>query len=443
MKLSNTLKNPLITGTLLLSGAGVGSRFMGFFFRIFLSRTIGAEGLGIYQLVMPVLTLTFAATASGFQTAISKFVAESKINAKGYLISGLIVSCTISAILSILLFKNSIWIAVHIFANAKCYSLIQIAAYSIVPSTFHACINGFYYGQKKALMPALSQLFEQIIRISSVYLIYFILSSNGEPLSPDHAMWGITFGEIAGMIFFINIMLIKNPLKELPAPSSAKSYAAYIIPLLTITIPITANHLLQNICMSAENILIPRQLCAFGLSDSEALSVYGILSGVALPVILFPGVITNSLSVLLLPKISEQYASNDISKLSATLKKAIQYGLLLGFGFTFIFLITSSFIGENVFASESASGFICKLCWLCPFMYTNSLLASILHGLGRPGYVLLVNMLSSGIRIFIIIFLVPKYGIDAILWGMLIAQIYTSIAMMYELKHYSSDNNSI
>ena len=69
-------KNPLVTGTVILTLTGLLSRFIGFFYRIFLSNIFGAEGMGIYQLISPVLALSFALTASGIQTAISKYVAS-------------------------------------------------------------------------------------------------------------------------------------------------------------------------------------------------------------------------------------------------------------------------------------------------------------------------------------------------------------------------------
>ena len=69
-------KNPLITGTVILTLTGLLSRFIGFFYRIFLSNVFGAEGMGIYQLISPVLALSFALTVSGIQTAISKYVAS-------------------------------------------------------------------------------------------------------------------------------------------------------------------------------------------------------------------------------------------------------------------------------------------------------------------------------------------------------------------------------
>ena len=110
------LKNPLITGTLFLTASGVISRIIGFFYRIFLSRTIGAEGLGIYQLVFPVMALSLSLTSSGIQTALSRFIAEetAKNNEKGarlYLVLGLLFSTALSVAVSFLITQNADFIA--------------------------------------------------------------------------------------------------------------------------------------------------------------------------------------------------------------------------------------------------------------------------------------------------------------------------------------------
>ena len=96
-----SLKNPLVFGTIILTLTGFASRFIGFFYRIFLSRTFGAEGMGIYQLTAPVLALTFALTAAGIQTSISRFVARETSTRDYrysfvYLFSGLVLSLTLS-----------------------------------------------------------------------------------------------------------------------------------------------------------------------------------------------------------------------------------------------------------------------------------------------------------------------------------------------------------
>jgi stage V sporulation protein B len=103
--------------------------------------------------------------------------------------------------------------------------------------------------------------------------------------------------------------------------------------------------------------------------------------------------------------------------------------------FTVLFLLFGDWIGNHLFHNSLAGVFIRKLSWICPLMYITSLLGSILHGLGRAGQVLFVNLLACLIRISMIWFLVPVYGIRAYLWGLLLASVFTTIACMILLYH--------
>lgn len=150
----NSLKNSLITGTLLLTLAGVLTRIIGFFYRIFLSRLIGAEGLGIYQLLSPVMALGFAVTAAGIQTAISRFVSSelaqnNPAGARLYFRIGLFLSLLLSAATGFVIWKYADFIGVSMLGDVRCIPLLKIISLSFVPCCIHACINGCYYGQKR------------------------------------------------------------------------------------------------------------------------------------------------------------------------------------------------------------------------------------------------------------------------------------------------------
>jgi stage V sporulation protein B len=172
----------------------------------------------------------------------------------------------------------------------------------------------------------------------------------------------------------------------------------------------------------------------FGYGNADALTIYGVLTGMTMSIILLPGVLTNSFSVLLLPEISEAKGQDNTRKISTAIKKAVLYGLLLGLVFTALFLLTGDQIGTRLFHNALAGDFIRQLSWICPLMYITSLLGSILHGLGRAGQVLLVNLLSCLIRISMIWFLVPVYGIRAYLWGMLVAAVFSTVACIVLLS---------
>ncbi|MEE1028063.1 MAG: oligosaccharide flippase family protein [Agathobacter sp.] len=420
MKKYNSLKNPLLIGTALLTLAGSISRIMGFFYRIFLSRTIGAEGLGLYHLITPVLAISFAITCAGFQTAISKYVASTTKEKNNFLIAGMIPAVILSGIIAFFIYKNSLWISINILGDYRCSMLLKVASYSLVPSSVHSCINGYFYGLKKTSVPALSQLVEQLVRIVSVYIFAVVLARENISITPVHAVWGIVLSEFAGMIFsllFIDKITINSSWENIKL-------------ILMMAFPLCTNYLLINLCSSLENILIPKQLNMFGYSSNDSLSIYGVLSGIAVPVILFPGVLFNSVCVMLLPAISEAHARKETEKINRIINLTTAFGLITGFVCTFCFLIFADYIGSTIFSSDMACNFIKRLCWLSPFMYLSGMLGSILHGLGQPKNVLFANLLSSAIKISAILILVPQYGINAYLWGLLIANIFTSITFI-------------
>lgn len=429
-----------------MTAAGVLSRIIGFFYRIFLSRTIGAEALGIYQLIGPVFSLCFALTASSIQTSISKFVGDAiggckdslcgEKKARAYLILGLVLSCGLSILTGIFMYFNADLIAVRFLGEARCAPLLVLLTYSLLPCCIHACINGYYYGKKNAFVPSLCQLIEQIARVGSVWIIFQITTEKGIPLTAFHAVCGLVIGEAAGLLVSMSALLREKRLPRGSYTSDSICNSTMTHAFLAMVIPLTINRLSVAFSTSLENLLIPQKLQLYGYTQTDALSIYGILSGMTLSIILFPCVLTNSLSVLLLPAISEARGRSNENQIRRTTQKAIRLGLLLGFAFTILFLLTGDMIGNKLFHNALAGRFICRLSWLCPLMYITSLLSSILHGLGRPKQVLFVNLLACLIRIGMIWFLVPAYGIGAYLWGLLLSQVFASVACMWLLREF-------
>lgn len=435
----HSAKSTFITGTLLLTIAGVFTRIIGFFYRIFLSRMIGAEGIGIYQLISPVMALGFALTAAGIQTSISKFVSteigkRNPAGARMYLSIGLVISLFLSTISSFAIYFNAHFIANTWLGDTRCTPLLKVLSLSFVPSCIHSCINGYYYGLKKTAIPSICQLVEQVARVGSVYLMYQITMSQGRELSLTMTIWGIVLGEVASTLVSVSAIGIQK---------HAGNIGVYARNLVSMAIPLTANRVVLNLFASFENVMIPNRLKVFGYTNSEALSVYGILTGMSMAVIMFPSVVTNSISVLLLPTISEAQSTGNKALIDRTIKKTIESCLLLGFLCTAGFFLTGNWIGNRLFSNALSGTFIVTLGWICPFLYLSSTLSSILHGLGFPSITFCLNLLACFIRICFVMFLLPEYGIKSYLWGILLSQITVAILAIFILygkaKNYDSE----
>lgn len=438
--------NPLITGTIILTATGFASRFIGFFYRIFLSRLFGAEGMGIYQLISPVLALSFSVTVAGMQTAISKYVAGETIS-KDYrssamhLFTGFILSMAVSILCTMGIYCYADEIALYLLMEPRTAPLLRIISLSIPLATVHSCINGYFYGIRKTSVPAICQLSEQIVRVGSVYIIYYFCLKHNMVPTISFAVVGLVVGESASTI--VSLIAIRAHFAHvIPVDygsllrSDITAYTGIAKKLLTLAIPLSVNRVVINFLQSLEAIFIPNRLMNYGYDNATALSIYGVLTGMSLPLILFPNAITNSICVLLLPIVSEADAAENTGAIKKAVHKSIRYGFLLGVIFTVFFLCFGKFLGNLLYQSALAGSFIIVLSFLCPLMYIASTLGSILNGLGKTNLTFIYSMASLLVRLGFVFLGIPLWGIHGYLWGLLVSQAVQTILCMFAVRKY-------
>ena len=421
------LKNKLICGTFVLTFTGLITRFMGFFFRMFLSHTFGAEQVGLYQLIFPVYGLCFSLSCAGIETSLSRCVAQ-KINkgqmndAKELVFQALTLSLSLSLLLAYLIHQLAPWLSIHLLKDNRCEHLLSALAYALPFASIHSCIVGYYLGQRQTKIPAFSQLLEQIGRIGAVYIIYKICLNTRIECTIVIAVIGITIGEMLAALYCLRFTSLKpcfhiSHLKELSA----------------LAIPLTSNRILMNLLQSIETISIPICLQKYGYTNEGALSIYGVLTGMALPCIFFPTALTSSISTMLLPTVADIQAAKNTEHLNSLIRRVIYFGLCLGSICGVGFLFFGPLIGTLLFDNALVGSFLKTLAWICPFMYMNTTLMSMLNGLGKATKTLLISILSLTIRISGVWFGVPLFGMQGYLWGLLASQLVTSGLCVWQL----------
>ncbi|NLK99757.1 MAG: polysaccharide biosynthesis protein [Clostridiales bacterium] len=430
-------RSNILKGTLILTLAGFATRVIGFLYKIFLSKVMGTEWLGIYQLVFPVYGIAFTIYATGIQTAISRLIAaemgrRNHKNIGKILRSGILLSISIALILSFLLYKFSDTVALHFLLEPRSASSLRILALVFPFCGITSCINGYYYGLKKAGVPASTQLIEQIIRVIVVYTAAFTVGKDNFRVTCEMAVIGLVIGEIASSLYnFISIFITKSPKDMLylgPNLSAVTLRRRQILKnILTLSIPLSTNRLLINILHSVEAVLIPTMLRRSGLNTAEALSTYGTLVGMSIPFIMFPTAVINSLAVLLLPTVSEAQAMDNNDMIGRTTSVSIKYSLIIGIMSTGIFLLFGNNLGISIFNSEEAGRYLIVLAWICPLIYIATTLGSIINGLGKAHITFINSIVGTIAKIVIIIILIPHRGIDGYLIALLIGQLIITI----------------
>jgi len=432
-------RHPLIVGAFVLTATGIVTRIIGFLYRIYLSRLFGEEGMGIYQLLSPVLSLSFSLTAAGYQTAISKLVAERTATSRKPslqpLVLGLSTSLPLSLACNAVLFFFADAISVGLLQEPRTASMLRILSFSVPLSAVHSCINGYFYGIKKAGIPAGAQLLEQIVRVGCVYIVSSrILAAGGTP-SISVAVLGLTVGELASMLLTMaavcpgGIPASLRPaglrrIRPAGSPRAGLSASAALWgKLMAMALPLTANRIVLNLLQSVEAVSIPAKLRLYGYDTATSLSVYGVFTGMAMPFIYFPNALTGSVAVLLLPIISENYALGNMDAVRSATVRTVKYCGLMGFACLGVFVLSGRWIGTSVFDSPLAGYFITTLGFICPFLYLDTTLSSILQGLGLAGHTFVMNVICLLIRLAFVFLAVPRVGVRGFLWGLLVSQL--------------------
>ena len=167
----------ILKGTFILTMTGFITRVMGFIYRIFLSRTLGEAGIGLYQLIFPVYAFGFSLTSAGIEIGLSRLVANytakgNKKRAKELLYTSIIITLILSILFTLLLQKYSYFIATYYLHNKDTHELLLILSYIFPFTALHSCIVGYYLGLKQTKIPSISQIIEQSSRIIFIFLLF-------------------------------------------------------------------------------------------------------------------------------------------------------------------------------------------------------------------------------------------------------------------------------
>ncbi len=422
------LKSTLAKGTIILTAAGLLSRILGFFYRIWLSEHLGSELLGIYQMIFPISGVCYTIYASGIQTAISKITAERKASLSVFF-HGLTLSLFLSLLLSFCLYEGAPFLAGRFLFEERTVAPLRILSFMFPFGAVTACCNGYYYGKSNSRYPAISQLTEQIIRISCACLLVFAI--HGLTFSCELAVLVLVIGEAVSAATSLFSLILSECRGRKLSPRYLNKSGLHDI--FRLALPLTSQRLIINLLHSFEATLVPYTLQQSGMTKTAALSQYGILNGMAFPFIFFPTALTGSLAVLLLPVISRASKEENQDYLHKVIRLSLGFSSALGFACTAFFLLTGNVLGNAVFHEPQAGAYIRILAWLCPFMYISSTLGSILNGLGKVYQTFSISVLSLVIKIGCLMLLVPTYGMPAYFFTLLISQGFNTVAEIIAL----------
>lgn len=423
----------IIVGTMILSASSIFVRMIGFVFKVWLSNTMGTEGIGVYTLIMSLYTVCATLTTSGISGGVAKLAAAefargSTANARRILKRALTCSLTLGVSVGVLLFLLAPQIAQHILHDTRTVLSLKLLAPGLPMMAVSGCLRGYFIAARKVSNPALSQLLEQLIKMAFIMALIGYCLPLGIVYTCAVVILGITVGEVACLL-----VSLLGYVADKRAVRAAKSsdIRGVTKSLLAFALPVSVGSYIRSILRLFEDVLIIDGLRAFSGQDDVATGTYGLLRGMVMPLLVFPLSLLSAFVVTLTPEISRMSEAGP--RLDRAVSKVLQFTSMLGIFIVCVFLSFSSELGMLFYKSAEAGEMLRALSWLCPFMCIEMVAVSILQGLGRQVSSLRYNVLDCFLRIGLVYALIPRFGVNGFLWMVVASNLFTSLLNLWQL----------
>jgi len=388
-------RNALWWGTLTLTGAALASRGLGLIYRMLLARFLGSEGLGFFQMIFPLYVALVTLSVAGTPVAVSQILAEGKAPARHLMrvATAVVLATSLPLVLMVVVGRRPL--ALVLYHDSRFEPWLLVLAPALVAVALSSVIRGYFIGRQDLRYPAASQVLEQLVRVLIVFWLLDRVHPLGAAYAPLIAVGLIPLGELVSLgLLAYGYWQTKPP----PAPTPAPPKLARTV--LRLSLPVTASRLLASLFGVIEASLIPERLVHSGLSPADAVSYFGQLTGMALPLILFPTALTVSLSTNLIPAIAA--ALHDRPRVHQYIVDALKATALLTIPVTFVLLSLGLPLDDLLFHATVPQAVFLPLVVGGFFLYFDIALAGVLRGLGRTDLPLWNDLLASGFEILLI-----------------------------------------
>ncbi|MDF2612478.1 MAG: polysaccharide biosynthesis protein [Clostridia bacterium] len=419
----------LIANTMILTATSFITRTIGMVSIVYISNALGAEGMGLYQLIMSIYLMAVIFASAGISVSVSKLVAEDLSqkkydNVKKIMTTIFLFGGILSTFICFALFNYAPQIAALFIRDTRAIWGLRMLSFSIPFMTISSCFKGYFYAVKRVIKPASADVLEQFVKLGLIILLVNLWSPRG--ITYSYAAIGIamTIGEMVSWSYMLTFYILDH--RQYKTHSKTPYHVkGVLLRILGVALPVAAISYIGSIFMSLENILIPIGLKKFGSTPEISMSVYGMVKGMVLPILFFPAAFLTAFSTTLVPEIASANILRHFKRVKYTTKRVLHFTFILSILVVSIFMNYYNEIGIVIYKNEDIGGILKTLALIVPFMYVEVVSDGILKGLGKQVSCLRYSIIDSIFRTTTIYFLIPIKGITAFLGIMIVSNILT------------------
>ena len=370
------MKNKIIVSASIVTGLSVAERFLGFLYRIVLSRLLGAEGLGLYQIALSLFGLFAVVGSGGIPITVSRMISKSKaehdLSGEHRAVGAGIVAClllTLPFCLILGLFGGKFS---FLFSDERAFNVFRILLLGLAFSSVYAVIRGHFWGNKEFLVPSILEIAEESVMVIAGVLL---LKNVTSPLAgAKKAAWAVVVSYLFSFTASLLCFLFKG--------GKIRSPKGTLHPLFSSAVPITSVRASGSLVNSAVAILLPVMLIRAGADHSTAMKLFGIVSGMVLPVLFIPSTVIGSIALVLVPELSEDYYRGNTERLQINLERGFRFSLLVACTLIPFFYALGCDVGRLAFSNPIAGEMIQKSCVILLPMSLTMISTSMLNAMG-------------------------------------------------------------
>lgn len=437
-----------IFNTLILLFSSVILQVIATFFSVYISNTIGEEAVGVFSLVMSVYLFGITLASAGINIASTRIVSEelaannelgSKTAASRCIFLSLIFGCCASLIF----FIFADFITLKCLHNRVSKNVIYLICIALPFIAMSSAINGYFTAVRRVYKNALSKFFEEFVKIvCTAFLLSLIM-----PKGIDYACYSLIFADVISEVlsFFALYIFYKYDKRKNLLESRYKDIDSYTKRILRITIPVALTSYLRSGLSTFKQLIIPSSLQRSGMNSSNSLISYGIVNGMAMPIIMFPVILVTSISSLLIPEFSRLYVEKNNVKIKSISIIILSFTLIFAIFITIFIFTCSNFLSTAIYKKIEIAKYLRILSPLIIIMYLDIVIDGILKGLDAQVSVMAINVIDCIISIGFIYFFVPLLGFSGYIISIFISEVIdftlSGLKLLDILKNLKANSN--
>lgn len=403
----------LYANTAILTGSSIVMSLISMSFQVWLASRIGASGIGLYGLISSVSYLCISFAVSGIRFTSTRLVAEelglgrqggAKAAMKRCIAYALFFGTAAMLILSLTAEPlGFLWIG-----DARTVKPLRIVALSMPFISISSAMCGYFTACGRVWKSSLVSIIEELSGIALV-AVFLLRSPVGDIEANCSA---VMLGSLISDVFSFSLMLVFF-VSDREVGASGTITDGMTGRMLKLALPLAVSAYTRSALSTVEHLLVPRGLKASGLSADRALSAYGTVQGMVMPVFSFPACILIAVSELIVPELTAAQMQNDSNAIRKTVSKLIKKSLGYSLTVALILFIFAKQLGAVIYSSSDAGFYLRLLAPLIPVMYTDTVVDGCLKGLGQQVWSMAINILDATVGVVLVWSLLPKYAMTA------------------------------